>query len=76
MVAKLFGSALIDYSIDKGISGRTPDDPLPFKAIGVFYFDTLEAYQEVFGHNAEQILNDIPNYTDIQPIVQISQVIH
>lgn len=75
MVAELFGDPLIRYDIEKGIAGRTPEDPLPYVAIGVFYFETLEAYQNAFAPHADQILGDIPNYTAIQPVVQISKVV-
>lgn len=75
MVASLFGNKLKGYSIDKGISGRTPDDTVTYKAIGYFYFESLSDYQETFGPNAEKIRGDIPNYTNIQPIIQISQVV-
>jgi len=34
----------------------------------------VEAFQKSFGPNAGEILGDIPNYTNIQPIVQISEV--
>ncbi len=37
LVASLFGDALKAIQIDKGISGRAPDDPLPFVAIGYLY---------------------------------------
>ena len=76
MVAKLFGEPLIRYDIEQGMAGRTPEDPLPYVAIGTFYFDSLEAYQSAFEANAERILGDIPNYTDIKPIVQISEVLY
>ncbi|RNC88542.1 MAG: EthD family reductase [Allomuricauda sp.] len=75
MVAELFGEPLRHWAIDKGMSGRTPDAPLPYVAVGYFYFDSLEAYEKAFGPNAEKILGDIPNYTNIQPTVQISEVI-
>ncbi|MEM1336805.1 MAG: EthD family reductase [Bacteroidota bacterium] len=75
MVAELFGEGLKGLEIDKGIAGRTPEEPMPYLAVGYFYFDSLEAYQNAFGPNAEQILGDIPNYTNIQPVVQISEVI-
>jgi len=74
MVADLLGDSLKFYTIDKGISGRTPEEQIPFFAIGYLYFDQLSDYQESFGPVAEKILNDIPNYTNIQPIVQISKV--
>lgn len=75
MVANLFGDSLVSYTIDKGISGRTGEEPATFVAIGAFYFEKLSAYQNSFGPNANKILSDIPNYTAIQPVVQISKVI-
>jgi uncharacterized protein (TIGR02118 family) len=39
------------------------------------YCDSVEAFQGGFGPHAEEILGDIPNYTDLSPIVQISEVV-
>jgi uncharacterized protein (TIGR02118 family) len=75
MVASLLGDALKFLEIDKGLSGRTPDDPIPNLASGYLYFDPLSDYQNSFGPNAEKIVSDIPNYTNIQPVVQISEVL-
>jgi uncharacterized protein (TIGR02118 family) len=75
MVANLLGDSLKLFEIDKGIGGRTPDEPIPYVAIGYLYFDKLSAYQNSFGPNAEKIRKDIPNYTNIQPVVQISEVL-
>jgi uncharacterized protein (TIGR02118 family) len=75
MVANLLGDSLKLFEIDKGIAGRTPDEPIPYLAIGYLYFDKLSAYQNSFRPNAEKIRNDIPNYTNIQPVVQISEVL-
>ncbi len=74
MVASLLGDSLKLLAIDKGIAGRTPDEPIPYLAIGYLYFDKLSAYQNSFGPNAEKIISDIPNFTNIQPVVQISEV--
>ena len=75
MAASLFGDALKMMQIDKGMAGRTPDEPVPFLAAGYFYFDSLADYENAFGPNAAQIVGDIPNYTNIQPIVLISEVV-
>jgi len=74
MVANLLGDSLKYLKIDKGISGRTPDEPMPYLAIGYLYFDQLSDYQNSFGPNAEKIVGDIPNYTNTQPVLQISEV--
>lgn len=75
MVASLLGDSLKLFEIDKGIAGRTPNEPIPYLAIGYLYFDKISAYQNSFGPNAEKIRKDIPNYTNIQPVIQISEVL-
>jgi len=37
-------------------------------------FDSVQAFQGAFGPHADSIMADILNYTDIQPILQISEV--
>ena len=74
MVAELLGDALKGLEIDKGMAGRTPDDAVPYLAIGYLYFDSLAEYQNAFGPHAAQITGDIPNYTNSQPVIQISEV--
>ena len=74
MIENLMGDTLKSLAIDKGMAGRTPEEPVPFLAIGYLYFDSLDDYRNAFGPIAEKIVGDIPNYTNIQPIVQISEV--
>jgi len=75
MIARLLGDSLKKFEIDKGIAGRTPDDPIPYLAIGYLYFDRLSAFQNSFRPHAEKIVNDVPNYTNIQPVLQISEIL-
>ena len=75
MLAELFGKTLKYYHIDEGISGRTPDEPAAYLAIGHLYFNALSDYQDGFKIHGKTILGDIPNYTNIKPAVQISKVI-
>lgn len=74
MVAGFLGKNLKFYEIDKGIAGRTPDDKVPFVAIGYFYVQNIAAYNEAIAQNRAVIVNDFKNYTNIQPIVQISEI--
>ncbi|HEY3429313.1 MAG TPA: EthD family reductase [Cyclobacteriaceae bacterium] len=76
MIASLLGDSLKRYEIDKGIAGRTSSDPIPYLAIGYLYFDKLSAFQNSFKPHAEKIRGDVMNYTNIQPIIQISEVLH
>ena len=74
MVAGFLGKNLKFYEIDKGIAGRTPNDKVPFVAIGYFYINDVAEYNKSIAQNREAITNDLKSYTNIQPVVQISEI--
>ena len=74
MVAGFLGKNLVFYEIDKGVSGRMPTDKIPFAAIGYFYVTDVAEYNKAIMQNIDAIRNDIKNYTNIQPTIQISEI--
>jgi uncharacterized protein (TIGR02118 family) len=74
MVAGFLGKNLKFYEIDKGIAGRTPNDKVPFVAIGYFYIHDVAEYNKAIAQNIDTVLNDIKKYTNIQPTIQISEI--
>ncbi len=62
-------------SVERGLGGAEPGTDAPFAAICHFQFDTVEHFAAAFAPHAAKLQGDIPNYTDIKPIVQISEVI-
>ena len=74
MVRQKLGAACKNAAVEQGIAGATPGSRPAFIALGHLYFDSVEAFQTAFGPHAEAIMADIPNYTDIQPTLQISEV--
>ncbi len=74
MVANFIGDNLKFYEIDKVISGRTPNDQPPHLAVGYFYVSNIAEYNQAIGANLDAIVNDFKNYTNIQPMVQISEI--
>jgi uncharacterized protein (TIGR02118 family) len=75
MVAKLLGSNLVRYTIEKGSASGIPNTPLPFMAIGSFYIKNLGDYQAAIKPNRDAIRSDFPNYTNISPVILISEII-
>ena len=74
LVQASLGAACSFYTIDKGLAGG-PGQPAPYVAMCHIHSDSVESFQAAFGAKAEQILGDIPNYTDLEPLVQISEVV-
>ncbi len=75
MVVGLLGDALKGATIESGVGGGTPGSPAPYAAMGNMYFETLEAFGNAFGPNAEKIMGDVPNFTNIEPVFQVSTVV-
>jgi uncharacterized protein (TIGR02118 family) len=75
MVAKLLGSNLVKYTIEKGLASGIPNQPLPFMAIGIFYVKSLADYQAAIGPNRDAIRADFVNYTNITPAILVSEVV-
>src|SRR6516165_11105574 len=74
MVRERLGPACKNVAVEQGIGGTTPGSRPGFIAMGHLYFDSVEAFQTAFGPHAQAIMADIPNYTDIQPSIQFSEV--
>lgn len=63
------------YTIDKGLAGGTPDSPPTYIGMCHIFCDSVEAFQAGFGPHTAEIMADIPNYTDLTPVIQISDVV-
>ena len=75
MVAGYLGANLVKYTIEKGLASGLPNQPLPFMAIGTFYIKNLSDYQAAVGPNREAIRADFANYTNVAPIILVSEVV-
>ena len=73
LLANLLGEDLERYEIDKGIGGAMPGDPPLYSAVGYLYFvgtDELRA----LGKAGPELTADVPNFTNVQPKIQVSRI--
>lgn len=75
MVANFLGSNLVKYTIEKGLASGIPNQPLPYAAIGTFYVKSLSDYQAAIGPNRDAIRADFANYTEVAPVILVSEVV-
>jgi uncharacterized protein (TIGR02118 family) len=74
MVIEKLGAACKSVSVQQGLSGMMPGTPAPFVVLADLLFESVEAFQSAFAPHATEIMSDIPNYTSLQPMIQISEV--
>jgi len=75
LLKKLMGDACLYYTVDKGLAGGASGEPAPYIGMCHIFCNSVESFQAAFGPNAKEIMGDIPNYTDLKPLVQISEVV-
>src|SRR5580658_5412162 len=74
LVRQKLGLACKGVSVEQGLAGGAPGTAPTYTAMAHMLFDSAEAFQAAFAPHAPVLLGDIPNYTAIQPIIQISEV--
>lgn len=75
MLQDRLGGACLRYEIDKGLEGREPGSAPEFVAACHIYSPSLKALQEARAPHRTELAADVANYTDIKPIVQISELV-
>jgi uncharacterized protein (TIGR02118 family) len=61
--------------VDRGVGGGAPEMAAPHVALCQYLFDSAEGFIAAFTPHAAELQGDIGNYTDIAPVIQISEVV-
>ena len=73
LVGKLWGGNIISARAVKGIGTPDPDTPAPYQVIAIIEIESLDVLHQLMEQHAEEVMADIPNFTDTEPIIQISE---
>jgi len=74
MSGRLLGPAVKAITVEIGRSAPGLEAPPPFAAICGFACETVQDFMDAFTPVAGQLQGDIPNYTDIEPVIQFSDI--
>jgi uncharacterized protein (TIGR02118 family) len=75
LIKRRMGAALKYYSVDKGLTGGTPQAPPAYVGMCHLLCDSLESYHASFDPHAEELSRDVRNFTNQTPLTQISEVV-
>lgn len=68
---KLRDKQLLGFEVDLGLSD-VDGNASPFYAVAHLHFESEEAFRKAFAEAGAEVVADIPNYTDVEPVIQIS----
>lgn len=69
------GPGFKGVSVERGLAGVIPESEPGYLVMCHFLFDSFDNFMASFDPHAEALQEDILNYTDIEPIIQISEVL-
>ena len=75
IVRERLGGAVKGMVVRKGLSGTQPDSAPASLYLVQIAFESIEAFSVAFAPCADEVMNDIPKYTNIEPIMQFSETI-
>jgi uncharacterized protein (TIGR02118 family) len=64
---------LVGVTACRGASGIEPESAPPYHTVLSLTFKSPEDLQAAMEANGPELMADIPNYTDVQPIIQVSE---
>ncbi|GAB4041080.1 EthD family reductase [Spirosoma jeollabukense] len=65
---------LTNFGYETGLSGGEPGTLPAYAVIARWSFATVENLQNGLGAHGAELIGDIPNFTGVQPIMQVSQI--
>ncbi len=68
------GKGYQGVSVERGVSGALPGSAPAFAAMCHFHFDSAEDFTAAFMPHAAVLMGDIPNYTDVEPVIQVNEI--
>ncbi len=66
---------LIRVEIDKCISVTLPGSTQPYITVGYLIFNSANDLTKAAGPMGGELHDDIPNFTNVEPIVQVSEIL-
>ena len=75
MAKRLMGSAMKGCVVERGVNAGPPDTKPSYIVIARMEFESVDAFYKAFVPHMDTLRNDIPKYTDIEPVIQISEVL-
>ena len=61
-------------SVERGLAGAEPGTDPTYVAMCHFLFNSMQDFLAAFVPHAATLQGDMPNYTDIKPVIQVSEV--
>jgi len=72
---RLASFGLQRVEVDKGLAGGAPGQAAPYVCTGHLYWNSLDDFQKGMKAHGKELMGDVPNFTNLIPEMQISEIL-
>ena len=65
----------VEAEVDEGLGTIPPGGTVPYAAVGYLLFEKMEDLQNGLATHGAEIMADIPNFTNVQPLIQVGNIV-
>lgn len=69
MCMERFGSNARSFEVARSLPGEE------YVCIGTIYLDSVEEFERAFAVHGKEISSDVPNYTNIRPVIEMQEIL-
>lgn len=62
-------------SVERGLGGASPGSAPGYVAMCHYLFDSVDDFMAAFLPHAAELKGDMPNYTDIESVIQVGEAV-
>lgn len=73
LVGKLWGPKLLSARAIQGLGTPDPDTPAPYQVMAILELENMDDLHSLIKEHGEAVMGDIANFTDVTPVVQVSE---
>lgn len=75
MVNETCAPGIRECSVEQGLGGGGPGVPAPYRVIARITVDSMEDFEKYVAPNDPIFAADVPNFTNIRPVIQVNEVV-
>ena len=74
LVQKAWGGLMKGAEVVRGVAGGAPGESPTYHIMALINFESMDDFNQALAKGGP-LFADIPNFTDIEPVVQVSEVL-
>ncbi|MEX2437767.1 MAG: EthD family reductase [Candidatus Babeliales bacterium] len=74
LATPLIGESVVRTEVTRGVKG-IGDESSPYAAVAHIYLKELEGIQAAFLNHGDQIMEDVPKFTNIRPVLNLEEIV-